>query len=348
MYAKTNGKNAEHLISLQDENKEAMARIQMAINEWRCSQEDTEIDDSERKGLQSAVSLLTGSRPRSAEIPAYAISTRAFEIRIEICKVIYLKYQLRVDWRNARDIIRCNSKFHSTPRFNSIIYEMDCTSTLAMGQLRLVFCCHLPGGAELDLAMVHPFNKTAWQPKTPTDCPILQRALLCPIMGAQLDMHYIVDCINGDIQIYYFPKVWSMVGPQFATAWDFFQDIAECLSTPCKPSQGLKWIQDVASNLGFFRHSSKSDTSDEEISKPIQHKVQGRISAGTTVSMDGSKTLEKATDLIDPFTDLSTTSQKGLMVKLYFAFTQEAALENGSKPFSPLSMIDTSKINLQC
>ncbi|KAJ7269664.1 hypothetical protein C8J57DRAFT_318118 [Mycena rebaudengoi] len=121
------------------------------------------------------------------------------DIKIQTCKVIYLDYQSMVDWRSARDILRCNPKFHGAPRFDSVIYETD-DDPLAMGQLQLVFRCHLPNSTELDLAMIHPFRKTSWQPKTPTDCPIREQssvqssifialehivrgALLCPIFG---------------------------------------------------------------------------------------------------------------------------------------------------------------------
>lgn len=64
MYEKTNGKNAEdqvcivlhlqHMINLfvqisrQDEKEEAMARIQMAVDEWLKNQKDSNIDPSER------------------------------------------------------------------------------------------------------------------------------------------------------------------------------------------------------------------------------------------------------------------------------------------------------------
>ncbi|KAF7371709.1 hypothetical protein MVEN_00027400 [Mycena venus] len=142
MYAKTNGKNAEHLISLQDENEEAMARIQMAINEWEQSHKDTDLDDSERKVISQPVSTahwILGSSEHRISLhhfeskkrgdPAFRnfnVRLREYiaqhhpscsvrfeqEIKMEICKVIYLDYEFRVNWRSARDIVRCNPKFH--------------------------------------------------------------------------------------------------------------------------------------------------------------------------------------------------------------------------------------------
>ncbi|KAJ7354436.1 hypothetical protein DFH08DRAFT_804345 [Mycena albidolilacea] len=47
MYQKTNGKNAEHQIGLQDEREEVMARIKMTIDEWRRCQQDADLEDHE-------------------------------------------------------------------------------------------------------------------------------------------------------------------------------------------------------------------------------------------------------------------------------------------------------------
>ncbi|KAJ6632248.1 hypothetical protein B0H10DRAFT_2206633 [Mycena sp. CBHHK59/15] len=43
-YQKTNGKDAEHQMSIMDENEETMARLDMKVNEWRKSQEEDEAD----------------------------------------------------------------------------------------------------------------------------------------------------------------------------------------------------------------------------------------------------------------------------------------------------------------
>jgi hypothetical protein len=98
-----------------------------------------------------------------------------------------------------------------------VIYETD-DNPQAMGQLQLIFRCHLPNNAKLDLAMIRPFRKTSWQPKTATDCPIREQvstqsslfialehvvrgALLCPIFGVRRDMHYVIDCIDEDMYL---------------------------------------------------------------------------------------------------------------------------------------------------
>ncbi|KAJ6459079.1 hypothetical protein C8R45DRAFT_765428, partial [Mycena sanguinolenta] len=124
---------------------------------------------------------------------------------------IYIEYQSKVNWRKARDILRCNSQFHSALRFNSVVYETE-GDPVTMGELHFIFQCHFLSGEVLDLAMTRPFRKTSWQPNTPTDCSIHEQApatssafialehlvhsaLLCPIFGGKAGVHYIIDCI---------------------------------------------------------------------------------------------------------------------------------------------------------
>jgi hypothetical protein len=84
-----------------------------------------------------------------------------------------------------------------------------------MGQLQLVFRCHLPQKVTLDLAMIRPYRKSSWAARTRTDCPtrewspggaifialehVTRGALLCPIFGALRQVFYVVDCIDEDM-----------------------------------------------------------------------------------------------------------------------------------------------------
>ncbi|KAJ7759514.1 hypothetical protein B0H16DRAFT_1313294 [Mycena metata] len=233
MYQKTNGKNAE---------QEAMARIQMAIDEWRQAQNDPDLDDSERVVIP-AVSEASSEPHWKLGSPAPSVSAYRLEgdrksdpafhdfnmrlreyiaghhpaHQVQQCKVIYVDYQSKVDWRSGRDILRCNPHFHGNPRFDSVIYEDD-NNPLAIGQLHFVFRCHLPGGAALDLALVRPFRSTVWHPNTRTDCPIREKLPLknsyfialehvvrgilpCPIFGGREGMHYIIDCVDEDMYL---------------------------------------------------------------------------------------------------------------------------------------------------
>ncbi|KAJ7450175.1 hypothetical protein FB451DRAFT_1052385 [Mycena latifolia] len=240
-YKKTNGKNAEHQISVMDENEETMARIQMAVNEWLKSQEEDENDpilgasNPESPSpwkLGSADPQITTIRlealkqqdPSFRDInsrlreylarhhPSYFVRPDQ-DIQIEPCKVLYVDYQSRVDWKLARDILRCNPSFHTRARYDSVIYESQ-DDDLAMGQLRLVFRCHLPQKVTLDLAMIRPYCHSSWSPRTRTDCPIrkwgagstfvalehvTRGVLLCPIFGASHEVFYVVDCVDEDM-----------------------------------------------------------------------------------------------------------------------------------------------------
>jgi hypothetical protein len=98
-----------------------------------------------------------------------------------------------------------------------VIYE-DGDDSVAMGQFHFIFRCHLPGGDTLDLAVVQPYARTAWQPNTRTDCPVrlklplknchfialehvVRGALLAPIFGGKEGMYYVVDCIDEDMYL---------------------------------------------------------------------------------------------------------------------------------------------------
>ncbi|KAJ7848671.1 hypothetical protein B0H13DRAFT_1729915 [Mycena leptocephala] len=233
-YKKTNGKNAEHQISIMDENEEAMARIQMAVDDWQKNQEQDEQDPvlgssnanpSAHWQLGSADPRVTtvfmeAAHQRNPLFRDFNLKLREYLARhhpshfIEPCKVLYVDYQSKVDWKHARDILRCNPCFHTRPRYDSVIYEAQ-DDNLAMGQLQLVFRCHLPQKVTLDLAMIQPYCKSSWAARTRTDCPIREwspggtifialehvtrGALLCPIFGTPRQVFYVVDCIDEDM-----------------------------------------------------------------------------------------------------------------------------------------------------
>ncbi|KAJ7467649.1 hypothetical protein FB451DRAFT_1040236, partial [Mycena latifolia] len=237
MYQKTNGKNAERQIGLQDEREEAMARVQMAVDKWRRCQQDTDLEAGEHTIIPAVSQISSGHWKLGSPAPRisshrleaerktdpafrdFNMRLREYIARHHPLHPVRLEQRIesKVDWRSARDILRCNPQFHGAPRFDSVIYEDD-NDALAMGQFHFVFRCHLPGNTALDLAMVQPFGRTEWQPNTPTDCPIRQKlslkschfialehiirgVLLSQIFGAKDSMHYIVDCIDEDMYL---------------------------------------------------------------------------------------------------------------------------------------------------
>ncbi|KAJ7737168.1 hypothetical protein DFH07DRAFT_753146 [Mycena maculata] len=239
-YTKTNGKDAEHQMSIMDENEETMARLDMKVSEWTKSQEDDLKDPVLPSHVDTAHWKLGSAVPRMSSVcietlnrgkPLYRdfnMRIREYlathhpnhpvcddqDIQIEQCKVLYVEFQSIVDWDSGRDILRCNPMFHGRSRYDSIIYEGQ-GDDLAMGQLELVFRCHLPHKATLDLAMIRPYRKTSWAARTRTDCPmrewsgsstifislehVTRGALLCPIFGASRDVFYVIDCIDADM-----------------------------------------------------------------------------------------------------------------------------------------------------
>ncbi|KAJ7093808.1 hypothetical protein C8R44DRAFT_989899 [Mycena epipterygia] len=222
-YRKTNGKNAEHQISIMDENEETMARIQMAVDEWLESREEDEKETDPRVTsvrIEAKNQINSTFRDFNQKLREYlARHHLAYvvrpdqDIQIEACKVLYVDYQSKVDWKLGRDILRCNAQFHGRSRYDSIIYEAH-DKDLAMGQLEMVFCWHLPRKVCLDLAMIKPYCKSFWAARTHTDCPmrewgprstfialehVTRGALLCPIFGASREVLYVIDCVDEDM-----------------------------------------------------------------------------------------------------------------------------------------------------
>ncbi|KAJ6482316.1 hypothetical protein C8R47DRAFT_1073607 [Mycena vitilis] len=226
-YKKTNGKNAEH---------------QMVVDDWHKGQEQDEKDPMLKPSTtQSSVHWRLGSAERrvtTVRMEAANGDNRVFrdfnwrlreylaqhhpshfvrpdqDIQIEACKVLYVDFQSKVDWKLAQDILRCNPSFHGRPRYDSVIYEAD-GDDLAMGELKLVFRCHLPQKVTLDLAMIKPYRNSSWTLRTRTDCPIHEWSpgnpifvalehvtpgvLLCPIFGVSRKVFYVVDCVDEDM-----------------------------------------------------------------------------------------------------------------------------------------------------
>ncbi|KAJ6604998.1 hypothetical protein B0H10DRAFT_1922835 [Mycena sp. CBHHK59/15] len=226
-------------MSIMDENEETMARLDMKVKEWQKSQEEDEADpvlpshtatDYWRLGSADArissirIETLNRGNPLYRDFnmrlreylaghhPKHPIHEDQ-NIQIEPCKVLYVEFQSKVDWNSGRDILRCNPKFHGRPRYDSVIYEAH-DDDLAMGQLELVFRCHLPHKVTLDLALIQPYRKSSWAPRTRTDYPIREwspgslfitmehitrGALLCPIFGAPREVFYVMDCVDEDM-----------------------------------------------------------------------------------------------------------------------------------------------------
>ncbi|KAL1741322.1 hypothetical protein HDZ31DRAFT_6413, partial [Schizophyllum fasciatum] len=130
-------------------------------------------------------------------------------------KLAYIRYQSREDWREERDLVRCNPEFFNEPRYDSILIE-GATKDLCFGRLRALVHCIMPSGRPVGLAMVNMFTHSHWKPKTRWDGArvykegkdvrfvhmdlITRGALLAPAFGqTQADLHYLVDALDSDM-----------------------------------------------------------------------------------------------------------------------------------------------------
>ncbi|KAJ7765040.1 hypothetical protein DFH07DRAFT_770300 [Mycena maculata] len=122
-YTKTNGKDAEHQMSIMDENEETMARLDMKVSEWTKSQEDDLKDPVLPSHVDTAHWKLGSAVPRMSSVrietlnrgkPLYRdfnMRLREYlathhpnhpvchdqDIQIEQCKVLYVEFQSIVD-----------------------------------------------------------------------------------------------------------------------------------------------------------------------------------------------------------------------------------------------------------
>ncbi|KAJ6627809.1 hypothetical protein B0H10DRAFT_2429041 [Mycena sp. CBHHK59/15] len=228
-YKKTNGKNAEHQISMMDENEETVACMQMAVDNWfKCREEDekdqvlgpSNIESPGHWQLGSADSRITTVRMEAANCsnPAFCdfnLKLREYlarhhpsrfvhpdqDIQIEPCKVLYVDYQSKVNWKLAR------ISSAATPASTRALNMTPSSTKARMTTWRWK--------VSLDLAMIQPYRKSSWVARMPTDCPIREwnsrstifialehvtrGVLLCPIFGASREVFYVVDCIDEDM-----------------------------------------------------------------------------------------------------------------------------------------------------
>lgn len=78
-------------------------------------------------------------------------------IQVEAYKKLEVEYQSRVDWKAARDILRCNPSFHDHPRYDCAIVNYD-SPTLHFACIRGLLRCKLPSGTCTDVALIRPFK----------------------------------------------------------------------------------------------------------------------------------------------------------------------------------------------
>ena len=135
--------------------------------------------------------------------------------QIQRYKCVALKYQSKVDWTEARDILRCNSDFHGQPCFDCVVIHDDAPG-ITCAHLQSLIRCWLPSGKVVDFALIHGFNRSEWKPRTLwKGCRVLDEdemssivqmdyllrsALMCPVSGKDDERaHYLIDTVDPDM-----------------------------------------------------------------------------------------------------------------------------------------------------
>ncbi|KAK7016055.1 hypothetical protein R3P38DRAFT_3321527 [Favolaschia claudopus] len=223
MYQITNGKNAEHQVAMWQQSQEDAGDDLIApptpqsFVHWSLGAAERRISPMSLESKQGNNPLFRNFNMNLRQYlahhhPAHPLRMKQ-DLEIMPCKALYVNFQSSVNWKSERDILRCNPSFHNEPRYDSVIFNAE-DDPLAMGELALIFRCFLPNGVKLDLAMVRPFRRSSWHPRTRTDCPIRERksgvmfialehvvrgVLLCPIFGASREAFYVIDTVDGDM-----------------------------------------------------------------------------------------------------------------------------------------------------
>jgi hypothetical protein len=135
--------------------------------------------------------------------------------QVQRYKCVTLKYQSKVDWTEARDILRCNSDFHGQPRFDCVVIHDDAPG-ITCARLQSLIRCWLPSGKVVDFAIIHGFTRSGWKPRTLwKGCRVLDEdemssivqmdyllrgALMCPVSGKDDERaHYLIDTVDPDM-----------------------------------------------------------------------------------------------------------------------------------------------------
>ncbi|KAJ7867316.1 hypothetical protein B0H13DRAFT_2559912 [Mycena leptocephala] len=237
-YEQTNFKNTDPQLARIDENKEAFARIRMAIDAYDAvnSMEGDECEEFTREGADLHWSLGSPLKWTTAEELGQKLKDKNFAadlrrflnefvvdqalqpdvvIKIEPHRCIQLKYQSCVNWTEETDILRCNPNFHGNPRYDHALVN-DKPEDLTVAHLVELLPCQLPDESVHDIAVVRMLKKSNWTPKTKwAGCRVydekksldlvlvkylIRGAHMIPVSDANKpSLTYLNDLIDGDM-----------------------------------------------------------------------------------------------------------------------------------------------------
>ncbi|KIJ58811.1 hypothetical protein HYDPIDRAFT_33775 [Hydnomerulius pinastri MD-312] len=198
-YEQTNCKNTDPQMARIDENQEAVAHIRMLIDNEERRQAELHVPEPTEDGdtnLEEPASVTPGPPvhwklgsplklstshdlldDQRAALRLHGLLKKCLQdagedlenndgpIKIRPFKCLYLTYQSQVDWKEGRDILRCNPVFHGEPRYDCVLVNTE-LGDLSPARLRGLYRCSLSSAATFDVALVNTFRPSSWQPKT--------------------------------------------------------------------------------------------------------------------------------------------------------------------------------------
>ncbi|KAF8584403.1 hypothetical protein K439DRAFT_1646930 [Ramaria rubella] len=225
-YVQTNGKRVEGQMVTIDENQEAVACIQMAVDAYdmAAKEEAAEIGRDEKpKDTPSApvghwklgspdkhttVKQIEDNNKGNVVFRGFSRNLMVFlhesfpneqlteaPVKILPHKCVYLNYQSQENWQQLQDILQCNPSFQGGPRYDCVIINSE---PVWYAHLQFVFQCFLPSGAQ-DIAIVRLFRQSKWLPKTVwKGCQVLEEkehtfVLLKYLLGGKYCINDLID-----------------------------------------------------------------------------------------------------------------------------------------------------------
>ncbi|KIJ46707.1 hypothetical protein M422DRAFT_249872 [Sphaerobolus stellatus SS14] len=204
-YEQTNFKNTESQITRIDENQEAIARIRMFVDlhdeelSKAMSAEDlTDGNEPPPRPVRSQDNYAVGSplikitidilEHTKGNLPPYrSFRSKLHEfleseldedscprgfLTITPYQCLYLTYMSLEDWREKRDILRCNPSFHNRPQYDCVVIN---TNPITFARLEFIFTCEDASKRQCDIALVQTLKDSPWQPRTKWEgCRILE------------------------------------------------------------------------------------------------------------------------------------------------------------------------------
>ncbi|KAA1474760.1 hypothetical protein DENSPDRAFT_906474 [Dentipellis sp. KUC8613] len=253
-YRTTNFKDTERQMSQVDANMEAIAHIRLQVDDadrLRREQEDKARKAAEHQNFEHTRAPTTMAHLhkaqsdkqwifRAAQPRTYPSSLRAVQdsfhrfhhfasslrqflltlaegrelLTIYPFQCIELKFQSREDWKEGRDLLRCNPSFNGQPRFDCVMINTE--HAASYGRLQFIFICRLPSGTELDICLIRDLEPSTWKPRTKWDgCRVFREGKLMFVLAKYLirgchmipafdspsttKYFYLNDLIDGDM-----------------------------------------------------------------------------------------------------------------------------------------------------